>query len=100
MNNDSPFCKCEQCVPPTNKREYKPENKETIYEQSLRCSMKKFDQRIVIIKSVLTLGWVIFGAYSVIQHAWLFLFVALAMIAFNAYTVIPSLQALVNGEDE
>lgn len=60
----------------------------------------KFDQRIVIMKSLFAVAWVVFGAYCVIQHAWMFLLIALAMIAFNAYSAIPSLQALVNGEDE
>ena len=62
--------------------------------------MKKFDKRIVIINAIFATGWVIFGAHCVIQRSWLFLPIALAMIAFNAYSAIPSLQALVNGEDE
>lgn len=60
----------------------------------------KFDQRIVIIKSLFAAGWVIFAAYSAIHHAWWFLLIALALIAFNAYSAIPSLQALVEGEKE
>lgn len=59
----------------------------------------KFDQRIVIMNSIFATAWVVFAAYSVIHHAWMFVLIGLAMIAFNAYSAIPSLQALVSGEE-